>query len=98
MEIGWFPPLTAAFYALTLILFPLTSFFLRFTHPYHQTFPQDRASARVCFSLSYLQAVPVFLEVAQTRGLPGARSGMTRQLHLPCGDLRAKIRIFLTSP
>jgi len=93
VEIGGFPSLTAAFYALDCYP-PSPHLVLTLTHPHHPTFPRDQAFDQICFSFSYLQAVAVFFDTAQTRGLPGTHGGVTRLLHLPCGDLRAKIHIF----
>lgn len=55
---------------------------------------RSQASAQVGFSSSYCQVVPVFLDVAQTQGLPGTHSGLTRQLRLPRGGLGEKTPIF----
>lgn len=44
----------------------------------------------VGFSLSYLQVVLVFFNVAQ---IQGTHSGLMRQLHLPCSDLEEKTPI-----
>lgn len=84
MEIVWFPLLAEAFYALHLT-FSL-SFFLRFT------LMSSKVRPLVGFSLSYLQMVLVFLNVAQ---IQGTHSGLMRQLHLPCSNLGEKTPILV---